>query len=66
MTDSAIENHTAFIRAVADLLRGDYKQSEYCKLLSRPSIVQRLTCVLDVASTDIEFPAGTAPRTGEG
>jgi len=66
MTSSAIKNHTAFIWAVADLLRGDYKQSEYGKLLSRPSIVWRMVCVLDVAPTDIEFPASTASRRGEG
>lgn len=67
MTDSAIKNHTAFIWAVDDLLRGDYKQSEYGKVLSRSSIVRRLACVLDIAPTDnIKFQAGTAPRTGEG
>lgn len=66
MTNSAIMNYTAFIWAVADLLRSNYKQPGYGKVLSRPSIVQRLDCVLDVALTDIEFPVGTVPRTGEG
>ena len=28
---STIKNHAAFIWSVADLLRGDYKQSEYGK-----------------------------------
>ena len=29
----AIRNHAAFIWSVADLLRGDYKQSEYGKVI---------------------------------
>jgi hypothetical protein len=28
MSDAVIKNHAAFIWSVADLLRGDYKQSE--------------------------------------
>jgi hypothetical protein len=28
----SIKNHAAFIWSVADLLRGDYKQSEYGKV----------------------------------
>jgi hypothetical protein len=30
---SLIKNHAAFIWSVADLLRGDYKQSEYGKVI---------------------------------
>jgi len=34
MSDSpTIRNHAAFIWSVADLLRGDYKQSEYGKVI---------------------------------
>ena len=34
MSDSRmIKNYTAFIRSVADLFRGDYKQSEYDKVI---------------------------------
>ena len=33
MTDTAIKNHASFIWSVADLLRGDYKQSEYGKVI---------------------------------
>jgi hypothetical protein len=31
MSDVAIKNHAAFIWSIADLLRGDYKQSDYGK-----------------------------------
>jgi type I restriction enzyme M protein len=33
MVESRINNHAAFIWSVADLLRGDYKQSEYGKVI---------------------------------
>ncbi len=36
-TDSeTIRNHAAFIWSVADLLRGDYKQSEYGRVICPP------------------------------
>lgn len=31
--DETIRNHAAFIWSVADLLRGDYKQSEYGRVI---------------------------------
>ena len=47
MTDSpAIKNHAAFIWSVADLLRGDYKQSEYGKVILPLTVLRRLDCVL--------------------
>jgi len=38
---------SAFIWAVADLLRGDYKQSEYGKVILPFTILRRLDCVLE-------------------
>ncbi|MGE3327468.1 MAG: N-6 DNA methylase [Acidimicrobiia bacterium] len=43
----AIRNHAAFIWSVADLLRGDYKQSEYGKVVLPLTVLRRLDCVLD-------------------
>ena len=40
-----IKNHAAFIWSVADLLRGDYKQSEYGKVIL-PLTVQRQNYVV--------------------
>lgn len=37
---------TNFIWSVADLLRGDYKQSEYGKVILTMTIIRRLDCVL--------------------
>jgi hypothetical protein len=42
MVDSGrINNHAAFIWGVADLLRGDYKQSEYDKGAHNPHEARR-------------------------
>ena len=41
-----IRNHAAFIWSVADLLRGDYKQSEYGKVILPMVVLRRLDCVL--------------------
>ena len=42
-----IKNHAAFIWSVADLLRGDYKQSEYGKVILPLTVLRRLDCVLE-------------------
>ena len=42
-----INNHAAFIWSVADLLRGDYKQSEYGKVILPLTVIRRLDCVLE-------------------
>jgi type I restriction enzyme M protein len=46
-TDETIRNHAAFIWSVADLLRGDYKQSEYGKVILPLTVIRRLDCVLE-------------------
>ncbi|MDB4818321.1 type I restriction-modification system subunit M [Acidimicrobiales bacterium] len=40
------KNHAAFIWSVADLLRGDYKQSEYGKVILPLTVLRRLDCVI--------------------
>ena len=42
-----IRNHAGFIWSVADLLRGDYKQSEYGKVILPLVVLRRLDCVLE-------------------
>jgi len=42
-----IRNHAAFIWSVADLLRGDYKQSEYGRVILPFVVLRRLDCVLE-------------------
>lgn len=36
-----------FIWSIADLLRGDYKQSEYGKVILPLTVLRRLDCVLE-------------------
>jgi type I restriction enzyme M protein len=43
----ALRNHAAFIWSVADLLRGDYKQSEYGRVILPLTVLRRLDCVLE-------------------
>jgi type I restriction enzyme M protein len=48
MSDSpVVRNHAAFVWSVADLLRGDYKQSEYGKVILPLTVLRRLDCVLE-------------------
>ena len=47
MGDQAVQSHAAFIWSVADLLRGDYKQSEYGKVILPLVVIRRLDCVLE-------------------
>ncbi len=42
-----IRNHGAFIWSVADLLRGDYKRSEYGRVILPLVVLRRLDCVLE-------------------
>ncbi|MCW2916231.1 MAG: SAM-dependent methyltransferase [Actinomycetia bacterium] len=47
VTEAAVRNHAALIWAVADLLRGDYKQSEYGRVILPLTVLRRLDCVLE-------------------
>jgi type I restriction enzyme M protein len=48
-----IRNHAAFIWSVADLLRGDYKQSEYGKVILPLTVIRRLDCVLEPTKQEV-------------
>jgi type I restriction enzyme M protein len=43
----------AFLWSVADLLRGDYKQSDYGKVILPFTLLRRLDCVLDSTKADV-------------
>jgi type I restriction enzyme M protein len=49
----AVRNHAAFIWSVADLLRGDYKQSEYGKVILPLTVIRRLDCVLEPSKAEV-------------
>jgi type I restriction enzyme M protein len=44
---AAPNNHAGLIWAIADLLRGDYKQSEYGRVILPLVLLRRLDCVLE-------------------
>jgi type I restriction enzyme M protein len=44
---------TSFIWGVADLLRGDYKQSDYGKVILPFTVLRRLDCVLDATRQQV-------------
>ena len=46
-------NLSAFIWSVADLLRGDYKQSDYGKVILPFTVLRRLDCVLEPTKADV-------------
>ena len=46
-------NVSAFIWSVADLLRGDYKQSDYGKVILPFTVLRRLDCVLETTKADV-------------
>jgi type I restriction enzyme M protein len=53
MSDATIRNHAGFIWSVADLLRGDYKQSEYGKVILPLTVIRRLDCVLEPTKAQV-------------
>ncbi len=48
-----VKNHGAFIWSVADLLRGDYKPSEYGRVILPFTVLRRLDCVLEPTKADV-------------
>jgi len=57
-------NLSSFLWSVADLLRGDYKQSEYGKVILPFTVLRRLDCVLAPTKAAVlaELAARTRPR----
>ena len=58
---------SAFIWSVADLLRGDYKQSDYSKVILPFTVLRRLDCVLEATKPLVlaelaDKEAGRQPR----
>ena len=44
---AATKSHAAFVWSVADLLRGDYRRSEYGRVILPLTAIRRLDCVLE-------------------
>ena len=61
MTDA---NLSSFIWSVADLLRGDYKQSEYGKVILPFTVLRRLDCVLEPTKAAVLAEKITREKAG--
>ena len=61
MTD---HNLSSFIWSIADLLRGDYKQSEYGKVILPFTVLRRLDCVLEATKPAVLAELATREKAG--
>jgi type I restriction enzyme M protein len=57
-------NLSSFIWSVADLLRGDYKQSEYGKVILPFTVLRRLDCVLEATKPAVLTEMKTRKKAG--
>src|SRR3954471_3313190 len=57
-------NLSSFIWSVADLLRGDYKQSEYGKVILPFTVLRRLDCVLEPTKDAVLAELATRKKAG--
>src|SRR5882757_2173434 len=55
---------SAFIWSVADLLRGDYKQSDYGKVILPFTVLRRLDCVLEATKPSVLAELATRTKAG--
>lgn len=53
MTNNNFSQVAAFIWSVADLLRGDFKQSQYGRVILPFTLLRRLECVLAPTKADV-------------
>ena len=57
-------NLSSFIWSVADLLRGDYKQSEYGKVILPFTVLRRLDCVLEATKAAVLAELAKRAKSG--
>ncbi|EJI1427251.1 SAM-dependent DNA methyltransferase [Vibrio parahaemolyticus] len=53
MTNNNFSSTAAFLWSVADLLRGDFKQSQYGRIILPFTLLRRLECVLEATKPDV-------------
>lgn len=53
MTNNNFSQVASFIWSVADLLRGDFKQSQYGRVILPFTLLRRLECVLEASKADV-------------
>lgn len=53
MTNNNFSSTAAFLWSVADLLRGDFKQSQYGRIILPFTLLRRLECVIEATKSDV-------------
>ena len=53
MTNNNFSSTAAFLWSVADLLRGDFKQSQYGRIILPFTLLRRLECVIEKTKPDV-------------
>ncbi|MCY4042598.1 MAG: type I restriction-modification system subunit M N-terminal domain-containing protein, partial [Candidatus Dadabacteria bacterium] len=61
MTGTNIKSLSAFVWSIAELLRGDYKQSEYGKVVLPFFVLRRLDCLLEESKAAVLETAKSLP-----
>jgi type I restriction enzyme M protein len=59
------QDKVGFIKSVAELLRGDYKESEYGKVVLPLTVLRRLDCVLEPTKAKVLAKANALPANAD-
>ena len=59
------QEKVGFIWSIAELLRGDYKQSEYGKVIMPLTVLRRLDCVLEPTKDKVLAKAADVPKKAD-
>ena len=62
MSQEAIKTNAAYIWSIAEILRGDFKQSEYGKIILPFTVLRRLDCLLEPTKSAVLETASTLPE----
>ena len=62
MSGNDIKSLGSFVWSIAELLRGDFKQSEYGKVVLPFVVLRRLDCILDATKPDVLEMAASLPK----
>lgn len=61
MSDTGIKSLGSFVWSIAELLRGDFKQSEYGKVILPFVVLRRLDCILEETKQEVLDRAESLP-----